>query len=434
MPILRRLSFSLGLLVLAYCAFEALALAVFLVGEGQLFTFRSLRTGQLAALQPDTSAGVAQAGAGYEILHPYLGFVIDHQPDYQQALQQCCGVTANDLGFLDKGDTLRDVDSNQSVVGVFGGSVAFWLSVRAPDVLAEHLGTVPPFRGREISVVRVALGGYKQPQQLQALSYLLAIGARFDAVINIDGFNEVTLAPTEMLSRGVFPFFPRNWATLVDPTPKRDVLLSLARRTGLQDRRRRAASLILKVPFRYNAFLNVAWLHYDRWLAGLVSAVELELQQTKGNEARFVTTGPTWSYPSGPELYERLANVWMTSSLQMHKLASANGILYFHVLQPNQYLPGSKTLTPDERRYAYRETQPYRQGVLEGYPRLIEAGRELVAEGVRFVDMTQLFRNVSETVYEDDCCHLTVHGNRIFAAELGRMVAQQLRDRAPGSR
>ena len=36
--------------------------------------------------------------------------------------------------------------------------------------------------------------GYKQPQQLMAYNYLLSLGAEFDAVINIDGYNVITTA------------------------------------------------------------------------------------------------------------------------------------------------------------------------------------------------------------------------------------------------
>ena len=39
--------------------------------------------------------------------------------------------------------------------------------------------------------VNLALFGYKQPQQLTTLAYLMSIGGQFDLVLNIDGFNEV---------------------------------------------------------------------------------------------------------------------------------------------------------------------------------------------------------------------------------------------------
>jgi len=42
------------------------------------------------------------------------------------------------------------------------------------------------------------------------LNYLLALGARFDLFINLDGFNEVALPPAENIPKGVFLFFPRK--------------------------------------------------------------------------------------------------------------------------------------------------------------------------------------------------------------------------------
>jgi len=36
--------------------------------------------------------------------------------------------------------------------------------------------------------------GFKQPQQLQVLTYFLSVGQEFDMVVNIDGFNDVVWA------------------------------------------------------------------------------------------------------------------------------------------------------------------------------------------------------------------------------------------------
>ena len=67
--------------------------------------------------------------------------------------------------------------------------------------------------------------------------------------------------------------------------------------------------------------------------------------------------------------------------MQMHKLSLANQIEYFHFLQPNQYVRGSKILTEDERKVAYSESHPYKKGVESGYPRLVEAGKRLKDRG-----------------------------------------------------
>ena len=50
------------------------------------------------------------------------------------------------------------------------------------------------FGNKELISLCLSHEGYKQPQQLLVLSYFLSIGQQFDLVVNIDGFNEVTLS------------------------------------------------------------------------------------------------------------------------------------------------------------------------------------------------------------------------------------------------
>ena len=95
-------------------------------------------------------------------------------------------------------------------MAVFGGSVADQLVKTGGDVLSETLEERGPFRGRRIEVINLALGGYKQPQQLLVLATLLALGAQFDAVVNLDGFNEIDGAK-DNLQDGVNPFYPYTW-------------------------------------------------------------------------------------------------------------------------------------------------------------------------------------------------------------------------------
>jgi hypothetical protein len=91
-------------------------------------------------------------------------------------------------------------------------------------------------------------------------------------------------------------------------------------------------------------------------------------------------------------------------------------------LQPNQYLPGSKTLTSEERRVAYRESHPYRQGVEQGYPLLIRNGEQLRMDGIRFTDLTQIFLSVDETTYSDDCCHTNQSGTDMLSERIAREI------------
>ena len=59
-----------------------------------------------------------------------------------------------------------------------------------------------------MTILTDSLGGYKQPQQLLTLAYYISLGAEFDTVINIDGFNEVALPPIHNIPKNIYPFYP----------------------------------------------------------------------------------------------------------------------------------------------------------------------------------------------------------------------------------
>jgi len=67
-----------------------------------------------------------------------------------------------------------------------------------------------------------------------------------------------------------------------------------------------------------------------------ISRDELILQSYKPNVGSYVATGPSYHYESESDMFKDLASVWKMSSIQMHRLCAANGIRYFHFLQPNQ--------------------------------------------------------------------------------------------------
>ena len=75
------------------------------------------------------------------------------------------------------------------MIGVFGGSFTHSVYLSLKDLLSKHAAEF----GKKIVVINLGLAGYKQPQQLMTLNYLLALGAEFDIVIALDGFNEVAL-------------------------------------------------------------------------------------------------------------------------------------------------------------------------------------------------------------------------------------------------
>ncbi|MEM7410019.1 MAG: hypothetical protein AAF430_07295 [Myxococcota bacterium] len=359
-----------------------------------------------------------------DALHPYLGFVYD--PDDWNSSEregQHGGVPVSDFGFVDDKAPILPKSEERFVVGVFGGSVALQFGLDAVAALEAALDDSGALNGREVVVVRAALGSHKQPQQIQALAYLYALGAHFDAVINLDGFNEMALA-LENARKGVHPAYPRGWSLRVASVPEPG-LQKLIGAKGLAEAERRAwAERWLALPLGRSSTAALVWKFRDRALARRAAALGLELQQfeTESSALPYAARGPDAGLQGEEALYREVARIWAESSVQMARLAEANGALYAHFLQPNQYVPDSKPLSEEERRSAFDPRHPYRRGVHLGYPLLREAAAQLTEEGVLFEDLSALFAAVEATVYADTCCHFNATG----LERLGRHVGESL--------
>lgn len=359
-----------------------------------------------------------------DVLHPFLGFVRQRNAESIQPDGSSHPVSA-EFGFPDNVDNLFQTPAtNKVVIGVFGGSVARHLTRFGAPALENELHKQQRFSGKNIVIISVTAGGYKQPQQLMALNYFLALGAHFDIVLNIDGFNEVALPQAELVPKGIFPFFPRNWFFKVaDLTP--DLRRALGSTSYLRDLRLASAELFSYPALRHSMTAGLLWGLLDRHLKTKISRAQLTILDEKTVSESYHTRGPHREYLSEAELYRNIAAVWQRSSLQMYRLCAGSGIEYYHFLQPNQYVQDSKRLTPEELRTAWRDNNLFRPGVVAGYPALVEAGAELRRQGVPFHDLTMLFRDVPGTVYVDDCCHFNADGNRTLAEAIAEAIGDK---------
>jgi hypothetical protein len=268
------------------------------------------------------------------------------------------------------------------------------------------------------------LGGYRQPQQLSILAYLLSLGAHFDVVINLDGFNEIALPPMENIPQGTCPFFPRNWAITASSSPSHEMLASIGRITLLREKQRDWSAAMNHAPMRYSMTMNLLWYLYEMRLSRLIYESQIELASMK-TSAGFQATGPTFSYDTDEELYQSLATVWMNSSLQMHHLCKANRILYWHFLQPNLSFSQSPLPLIADRQSSMRKESRYEQPIDKGHPILRQMGSNLVSRGVMFHDLTTVFDQCATPPYED-ICHPTPAGHVILGEAIGDFIVRDL--------
>jgi hypothetical protein len=139
-----------------------------------------------------------------QILHPYTGNML-------------LG-TAHliDLQLPRVGDKEAEKDFE---ILLCGGSVAAVFGRFGGERLTQLLEADPQFAGRKIHIYEYGIGGFKQPQITNLVSYLFTLGFKPECVIAIDGFNEVALGNANA-EAGVNPTFPSvsHWAALTDQT------------------------------------------------------------------------------------------------------------------------------------------------------------------------------------------------------------------------
>lgn len=368
-------------------------------------------------------AGTNDLGTGesaaVDILHPYLGFVRQPRPDNNAAAPED---QVSDWGFAGKSSPIQQRGSGKFVIGILGGSVAEEFANAGEHRFCDALQRSSQFAGKQIILVRLALKGYKQPQQLMLLNFLLSQGAEFDVIVNIDGFNEVTLPALENVPHGVFASYPRSWQMQVASSKDPSALRLIGRLTLRKELSRVWATRVSGSPARYSPAVLLMWRAYEDALWRGTVRDYRSLSVMLPQQAGFCATGPVQKFATTDDLMDHCAEVWMRSSLQLHHLAAANGMRYYHFLQPNQYLPGSKNMGAEEQREAYSERQLYRPFVERGYPWLRRYGAQLKAQGVQFHDLTQLFASQPLATYRDNCCHYNVRGNEMLADEIARVI------------
>jgi hypothetical protein len=347
------------------------------------------------------------------IIHPYFGFVVN--PTQR-------GV--NKHGFF-QADPLAEKEPNSVVVMFFGGSLSDQVFYMAQDTLIEELSKLDAFQGKQIKVLSTALGGYKQPQQLIILSYLLARGADYDVVVNIDGFNEIDSSNDNMLE-GINPYYPHNWKLHARQGLDPQAMAHLGKIELIRERRRSYRDFFARPPLLYSSFFLTLWDLLDQGQEAALRRESHALEEILSIDLSPRVRGAWIDYPDREALYEDMALLWKRSSRLMAELCRTYGVAYFHFLQPNQYVPHSKPFTEEELEIAYRPEFVGSDRVPAAYPLLLRRGRELQDLGVNFTSLTDLFAEETRTVYNDFCCHVNELGATLIARRIAATIAERL--------
>lgn len=340
--------------------------------------------------------------------HPYFGFVLS--PEKSEA---------NNYGFRDSRPFPHVKRSpRELVIAVLGGSVALgwasWVQEAGREEFVRALkSSAPALAGRDIVVLNMAMGGYKQPQQLHVASYFQP---GVDLFVNLEGHNELEasshlpLLPIEYPIGAYLQFQQGRQAA--DASKRLRWLGSFAHsliERGMASPRLGSTGLYFSV-----AKVVAGW-------ASQASAKEAEKAKAELRAALAEPRRAFYQHPPDREKHGPAAavEVWERFVLQQHRMLAGSAAKALFLLQPNQHLPGSKPFTEWEQKHAI--ALDYARKARE-YQLLPPAVKRLRQKGVNAHDLTMIFRETKETVYADNCCHLNDVGNRILSGEVARLI------------
>ena len=343
------------------------------------------------------------------ISHPYYGFTA-FSPD-------------SPLNAMPPPQTHPDTVT----IALLGGSLAWELTPYLQQALTRHFNdrNLP----KEPVVIPLAYPAMKQPQQLHIASFMLAMGGDFDLLVNLDGFNELNHSYINF-TQDVFPFFPGRWEKLVFLT--RDEIALAGQIRAARDNLAQLQSAGSASPFRYTTLYGI--LHRYQLQQAQTRILQLNYALANQGPARSLEQqGPYVPFRDAAQVHQEAIRVWYRSSALLSRLAAAGGADYYHFLQPNQYIPDAKPLSPEEQRNFYVPSMLPFTDYATTYPLLQQLGSDLQQQGVNYFDLTQIFNTHPETLYSDGCCHLNQRGYELLAAAIVQRLAPTLRHRATAS-
>jgi hypothetical protein len=364
-------------------------------------------------LRPDRErpSGPAVGAANQAFLQPYTGWE-----------------TARGLGDLDScvhALHARDADAVQILI--LGGSEAdaFDRASAGAERLSKILSAHPSFGGKNADLLRFGREGYKEPQWVNLLVYLLDLGFEPDVVITISGSDEVALG-NDNAAAGVHPVFPAaaHWSNLaVWGTSDRNALDAILAVRRTQRALDQWGGMILDWGIFRSALLGQPALLYlldlSNELEAQANAYENYLTHVSNRRSLL---GPTLD-GGEREAIEASVSAWQAGSRCMQGICRGRGILYLQVLPPALNDKGSKPLTARELELR-RAPRSWARGIELGYPMLRESGVELSRLGLNFVDASQLFAGLTDDVYVDALCYGPA-GQALLAEKIGQELLQR---------
>ena len=276
---------------------------------------------------------------------------------------------------------------------ILGGSVASHLSkggIEVEDeVFAKTLNN--RFNTDRFVIYNAAVGGYKQPQQVFKLIYLDLLGFKPDLVINLDGFNEIA----ETISFNKLQKTPATFPYLYPTTLK----------LGSEDR---SCINFNNTLLKINTYIPLIELASWAYVINCNSKIVGEPFEKPWWHAIINNNNQTIEDYALASI-----KIWEISSNFLFTTLNTKKINYIHVLQPNQYVKGSKIYSKKELDQSLNSDM---YGTpIKNYYQLLN-GKNLKTKN--FIDERMLFKDISESIYMDNCCHMNNKGMSLLSKDI----------------
>lgn len=353
-----------------------------------------------------------------EILHPYTGYTVEGQ----RRDENCTGDDCYQRIKLNWDKPFAKRSDDKLIVAVLGGSVAVGtITGTVPNYYQKKFKQLPEYKNKEVIIYRMAAGGFRQPQQLMLLNYYYSLGAEFDLIINLDGFNDVAIPVTGYINQKLHPSFPRSWDSRVANTVSPELISLYADKKNLQKSHVSSASFMSNPWSRNSPLSNLIWtIKHNRYI-NQVGSIDLQASSysnTGGKQRNYEKLGPDYAFSDWDNLYRYSIDLWANSSHLMHAAAQAKGAQYFHFLQPNQYVEGSKpSMNKYERSIAF-VAQGYGSVYKIAYPFIQQKAIWFRDKEIPYYDLTDLYKEIEGPIYIDNCCHVNSQGSAMIVDKI----------------
>ena len=433
--------FYLVLIAINYLVFELIAYGFFRLQFGE-YDAHEMQLERIQTIQRIDEQLVGNQDADEslsvrvkEVLHPYAGYAVDGKV----AIKDCernensspydcyARIRASNDSPLPK----RSPDSLN--VALLGGSVAVGtVTGIKKNYIQTKLAQLPEYRGRNVNLHVLAAGGYRQPQPLMLLNMYYAMGAEYDLIISLDGFNDVTIGPIEYKWNKTHPIYPRSWVARVANRVSPELVILQARKLDLQDTHRSRARLLTNPWCRNSPMWNLIWrILHSRFLSE-ESALSTQMNSVsssddKPRDFRYEELGPDYKFESWDGVIEYAAQLWARSNHLADGVAKAHGAKFFHFVQPNQYVDGSKpSMSEQERAIALVTPEQGGYGIWyrQGYKFVQKHQSWLRDQGVNTTDLSQIYKEETGQIYIDNCCHMNARGYSMIVDAMVETIHQ----------